>query len=108
MQIFTLLNNKIAFQYICENITEVVRNIADTYSAAVPHYVSYFSGNNEKSNIYLPSYRLHSDRANKTTVVYATSAHKPEKIIFTSPLLDLDYSKPYVVINKIKLLTTFS
>jgi len=56
----------------------------------------------------LPPFELlHHEKSNRT-LVKSVSAHQPEKLILDIPLLDADYGNPYAVLNRLKLLVTFS
>jgi len=100
-------SGKVAFLYYCEK-REITRNESNTSSVAVRHYENRSYQGGELSFMIIPPFELMHSQAKKLTSVRAASPYQPKKIIFEVPLLDLDYSKTHLVIDKIKLLTLFS
>lgn len=99
--------NAIAFRYYC-NKKELVRSEDDMKCVSKSHYSYHILDNGGRATMIYPPYQLEHSRYNKTTSVYQVSSRKPKKLIFRSGSLDAEWSEPYTVLSKLKVLATFS
>lgn len=99
--------NTVAFIYTCEK-KEIVRNASDTFHVSRNHYENRVFKSGSLAFMIIPPYQLVHGSNTATTAVHVVSGSQPKKLLFTVPLLDLDYSEPQVVLARIKLLVTFS
>ena len=77
----------------------------DHYADCAFEVYHYFYAEGGPANMMIPGYFIgHIDNF---THIYKNNKNESD-LIFKIPLLDMDYSKTYAVINRIKLLTTFS
>ena len=108
MQVISSLpKGKVAFLYYCEK-REKIRNESDTGVAYSFHFEGRFFQGGEISIMNIQGYQLQHSKFHNRTVVYRTSTVEPKKILFDCPLLDIDYTKPHIVTDKLKMLVTFS
>lgn len=99
--------NTVGFVYVCEK-KEIVRNPSDTFYISRDHYENRVYKGGSLCFMVLPPYCLVHSAQHKSTAVHVVSGDQPKKLLFTVPLLDLDYSQPQVVLARLKLLVTFS
>lgn len=100
---------KCVFVYKCPK-TDIVRNDSNTANVIKTHYQNESYTGGQLCEMLIPPYSLFHSESNDLTAVYKHEAKrgKPKKLLFRTALLDLDYSKPQVVLNKLKLLVLFS
>lgn len=110
LEIIEIAQGKVAFDYTCKK-RELVRNDTDTATIAETHYKNAcYKGGSLCSMIILP-YRIFHSESNHMTSVYDARHHargSSKKLIFRTKLLDLDYSRPHIALNRLKVLVTFS
>lgn len=99
--------NTAALMYYCPK-KEVVRNDANTFAISKFHYENRILEGSQLVFMIIPPFELMHSSFRKLTSVRQVSAHKPKKIIFEAPLLDVDYSDTQAVTARLKLLVTFS
>jgi len=105
----TNTGTKIVFIYKCSK-TDIVRNDSNTANVIKTHYQNESYKGKQLCEMLIPPYTLFHSESSDMTGVYKTDPKrgKPKKLLFRTTLLDLDYSKPQVVIEKLKLLVLFS
>jgi hypothetical protein len=110
LEIIEVAPGKVAFDYSCKK-RELVRNDTDTATVAETHYKNAcYKGGSLCSMIILPFKLFHSESNHMTSVYDARKYPRgsSKKLIFRTGLLDLDYARPQVVLNRLKVLVTFS
>lgn len=109
LEIRDVAPNKVVFVYKCKK-TDILRNDSNTANIIKSHYQNDSYGGGQLCEMIFPPYTLFHSESNNMTGVYKTDPRrgKPKKLLFRTALLDIDYSKPQVVIEKLKLLVLFS
>lgn len=108
LEIRDVAPGKVVFVYKCPK-TDIVRNDSNTAWIHKTHYQNdSYKGGQLCEMVISPYILFHSESNNLTGVYKASHGRKPKKLLFRTTLLDLDYSKPQVVIGKLKLLVLFS
>jgi hypothetical protein len=109
LEIFDGNKGKVWFKYSCTK-TEDVYNSTARLRVKQSHYMNDCFQGGSLVTMVIGQYEIfHSESNNMTSVCDAKKvANYSEKLIFRTKLLDLDYSQPHVVLDKLKLLVTFS
>lgn len=112
----TSVSDKISMFYSCPTL-EIIRNFSNTAPVMESHYTNeVFNAFQEAANIgklarmIIPPYVIDHSTVNHMTSVSINDGERrqPQKLIFRVPLLDMDYSRPHIVVSKLKVLVTFS
>lgn len=108
--------SQVSMFYSCSKL-EIIRNFQNTAPIMESHYT------NEVFNAFqaaayigklcrmiIPPFVIDHSTVNNLTSVWKNDGEKrePQKLIFRVPLLDMDYSRPHIVVSKLKVLVTFS
>ena len=108
--------DKISMFYSCPKL-EIIRNFSNTAPVMESHYTNeVFNAFQEAAYIgklcrmIIPPFVIDHSTVNNLTSVWKNDGEKrePQKLIFRVPLLDMDYSRPHIVVSKLKVLVTFS
>lgn len=108
LEIRDIAPNKVVFVYKCKK-TDIVRNDSNSAWIHKSHYQNdSYKGGQLCEMVIAPYVLFHSESNNLTGVYKSAQKGKPKKLLFRTALLDLDYSKPQNVVEKLKLLVLFS
>jgi hypothetical protein len=110
LEIQPVATNKVAFHYYCEKR----ESICDDKGAQIikaHHYTNDAYKSAQLAVMLIGPFKLFHSESNNVTAIYDSQRREkgdPKKLIFQTKLLDLDYSQPHLVLDKLKLWVTFS
>ena len=109
LEVVEVAQGKVHFRYYCD-VKESVRDDSNTATVSKSHYDNECFPKGGLVTMIIPPFMIFHSQANNMTSVYDSTRFpmSPNKLIFRTTLLDLDYSKPHLVTSKLKLLVTFS